>query len=98
MRFAVLHHGRDQLRVGDGERRRPRQLPGSLGAMQNFGGYCGGAKAPMVTGFIVQETGSFVPALLVGAGMCVFAALAFVTIRKPIQPEDLVPNGVRATA
>ncbi len=54
----------------------PANCTGSLGAMQNFGGYLGGALAPTVTGFIVQVTGSFVPALLVGAAMCVFAAVA----------------------
>ena len=70
----------------------PANCTGSLGAMQNFGGYCGGALAPMVTGFIVQATGSFVPALLVGAGMCVFASAAFFTIREPIQPQDLLPQ------
>ena len=76
----------------------PANCTGSLGAMQNFGGYCGGALAPTITGFIVQETGSFVPALLVGAAMCVFAALAFLTIKEPITPEDLLPRGVLARA
>jgi cyanate permease len=66
--------------------------------MQNFGGYLGGALAPTITGFIVQETGSFVPALLVGAAMCVFAAVAFFTIKEPIKPEDLLPRGAVATA
>ena len=70
----------------------PANCTGSLGSVQNFGGYLGGALAPMVTGFIVQETGSFVPALMVGAGMCVFAAAAFFTIREPIKPEDLLPR------
>jgi MFS family permease len=76
----------------------PANCTGSLGAMQNFGGYLGGALAPTVTGFIVQETGSFVPALLVGAAMCVFAAVAFFTIKEPIKPEDLLPRGARAIA
>ena len=75
----------------------PANCTGSLGAMQNFGGYVGGALAPMVTGFIVQATGSFVPALLVGAGMCVFAAVAYSTIRRPITPEDLEPPGPHLT-
>jgi nitrate/nitrite transporter NarK len=76
----------------------PANCTGSLGAMQNFGGYLGGALAPTITGFIVQETGSFVPALLVGAAMCVFAAVAFFTIKEPIKPEDLLPRGAVATA
>ena len=68
----------------------PANSTGSLGSVQNFGGYVGGALAPIVTGFIVQGTGSFVPALIVGAGMCVFAAVSyFVILRRPITPEDL---------
>ena len=70
----------------------PANSTGSLGSLQNFGGYLGGALAPVITGFIVQGTGSFVPALLVGAGMCVFAAVSyFVILRRPITPEDLLP-------
>ena len=70
----------------------PANSTGSLGSLQNFGGYLGGALAPIVTGFIVQITGSFVPALMVGAAMCVFAAVSyFVILRRPITPEDLLP-------
>ncbi len=71
----------------------PANCTGSLGALQNFGGYLGGALAPMITGFIVQGTGSFDWALTVGAGMCGFAAVAyFVIVRRPITPEDLMPR------
>ena len=45
----------------------PQGQVASLGAVQNFGGYIGGALAPAVTGFVVQATGSFVPAMLLGA-------------------------------
>ena len=70
----------------------PANSTGSLGSVQNFGGYLGGALAPIVTGFIVQGTGSFVPALIVGATMCVLAAVSyFVILRRPITPEDLRP-------
>ena len=70
----------------------PANSTGSLGSLQNFGGYLGGALAPIVTGFIVQGTGSFVPAFLVGAGMCVFAAISyFVILQRPITPQDLEP-------
>ena len=71
----------------------PSNCTGSLGSMQNFGGYLGGALAPMVTGFLVEGTGSFVSAFIVGAAMCIFAAVAFATIRRPITPEDLLPRG-----
>jgi MFS family permease len=45
----------------------PGNSAGSLGAVQNFGGFCGGMLAPTVTGFIVQETTRFAPALHTGA-------------------------------
>ena len=60
----------------------------SLGAMQNFGGYVGGALAPTVTGIIGQATGSFRPALLAGSAIAAVAALAYaLVIRDPIPPE-----------
>ena len=70
----------------------PANCTASLGSIQNFGGYLGGALAPMVTGFIVQATGSFVPALLVGAAMALAAALAYLLIirTEPISLTDAV--------
>ena len=58
----------------------PANCTASLGAMQNFGGYLGGALAPTVTGFIVQATGSFVPALLVGAAVAVVCAAGYLAL------------------
>ena len=60
----------------------PAKCTASLGSLMNFGGYLGGALAPTVTGFIVQSTGSFVPALLIGAGMAVFASAVFLFVVK----------------
>ncbi|MEN3275484.1 MAG: hypothetical protein V7631_1274 [Massilia sp.] len=54
----------------------PRSRVGSLGAIQNFGGFIGGALAPILTGFIAQ-TWSFVPALLTGAGIAFLGAMAY---------------------
>ena len=63
----------------------PTNCTASLGAMQNFGGYLGGALAPTVTGLIVQATGSFVLALVVGAALGLFAALSYLfVVRDPI--------------
>jgi MFS family permease len=68
----------------------PANYTGSLGAIQNFGGYIGGALAPTVTGFIVQGTGSFVPALLVGAAVGVIGAIGYsAVIQRPITAADL---------
>ena len=72
----------------------PANCTGSLGAIQNFGGYIGGALAPMVTGFIVQATGSFVPALLTGAGVGLVCALGhFLIVRRPIDAMVLSALG-----
>ena len=63
----------------------PANCTASLGSLMNFGGYLGGALAPTVTGFIVQSTGSFVPALLIGAAMAVFASAVFLfLVRGPV--------------
>jgi cyanate permease len=58
--------------------------------MQNFGGYLGGALAPTVTGLIVQQTGSFVPALVVGALIGVASAGSYLFIvDQPITAADI---------
>ena len=59
----------------------------SLGAIQNFGGFLGGALAPVLTGYIAQ-TWSFVPALLTGAAIAFAGALSYhFLVVRPI-PED----------
>jgi sugar phosphate permease len=66
----------------------------SLGAIQNFGGFLGGALAPILTGYIAQAW-SFVPALLTAAGIAFVGALSYlILVRKPI-PES-VPHAVPA--
>lgn len=69
----------------------PSNLTASLGAIQNFGGYLGGALAPTITGFIVQATGSFTPALLVSSGIGLFSALVYLIVirREPITSAEL---------
>jgi MFS family permease len=68
----------------------PANTTASLGAVQNFGGYLGGALAPTVTGFIVQASGSFVPALMTAAGIGVVCAVLYAVItRRPITAADL---------
>jgi nitrate/nitrite transporter NarK len=44
--------------------------------MANIGGSVGGSLAPLVTGALVQSTGSFTPALLVAAAIAAACALA----------------------
>lgn len=66
----------------------PSQYTASLGSMQNFGGYLGGALAPAVTGFIVEQTGGFSKALMLSAVLTVIsAAMYLLLVREPIQAD-----------
>ena len=68
----------------------PTNCTASIGAMQNFGGYLGGALAPTVTGLIVQGTGSFVWALVVGAAIGVVSAASYLfLVQDPITAAQL---------
>ena len=68
----------------------PTNCTASIGAMQNFGGYLGGALAPTVTGLIVQGTGSFVGALVVGSAIGVVSAACYMfVVKDPITAADL---------
>ncbi|MDB6048711.1 MAG: transporter [Pseudomonas sp.] len=67
----------------------PANCTGSMGALQNLGGYTGGALAPVITGLIVQHTGSFTPALFTGAGMSLLSAIIYlVFVRAPVTVSD----------
>ena len=64
----------------------PSKGVASLGSMQNFGGFLGGALAPMLTGFIVQASGSFVPALILSAVVSVASAFVYLlVVREPVE-------------
>lgn len=66
----------------------PSQYTASLGSIQNFGGYLGGALAPTVTGLIVQRTGSFSQALMLSAALSLLSAAAYLLlVRQPIQAD-----------
>jgi sugar phosphate permease len=58
----------------------PANCTASAGSMANFGGYLGGALVPMVTGFIVQATGSFTPALLLGGAIGLMSSLCYLLL------------------
>jgi MFS family permease len=66
----------------------PPNRVASLGAIQNFGGFLGGALAPIVTGEIAQATHSFVPALLAGAAIAFASAMIYLfVVRDPIPQQ-----------
>ncbi len=68
----------------------PSGYVASLGSIQNFGGYFGGSFAPVITGKVVDLTGSFTLALLLGAVVAVGSALVYlVVVREPISAAFL---------
>jgi sugar phosphate permease len=69
----------------------PRHLVASLGSMQNFGGYLGGSFAPVITGIVVDQTHSFVNALLISAGVAFAAAFVYLFVVKEVAHAPL-PN------
>ncbi len=60
----------------------PSNCTASAGSLANFGSYIGGAITPTVTGFIVQETGSFKSALLLGGAIALVSALSYLMLVK----------------
>lgn len=65
----------------------PRHLVASLGSMQNFGGYLGGSFAPVITGIVVDQTHSFVNALLISAAVAFAAAFVYLFVVKEVAPR-----------
>jgi sugar phosphate permease len=71
----------------------PSNRIASLGSLQNFGGFLGGALAPIVTGYIAQSF-SFVPALLTGAAIAFLGALSYLfLVNKPIPAHEAASLG-----
>jgi len=68
----------------------PQSYCTSVASIQNFGGYIGGTVSPIVTGFVVDETGSFVIALAIGAAITILGAgLLQFLVRGQITSADL---------
>ncbi len=70
----------------------PANCTASLGGITNFGGYLGGALAPLATGFMVQHTGNFMFALVLAALLAFSSALA-ITWLVPVRPMQLPSHG-----
>lgn len=65
----------------------PPEEVGTLEAIQNIGGSVGGGMAPVVTGYAVEATGSFVPALCLAAAVAVLSALTYWGMVRPPRME-----------
>lgn len=61
----------------------------SLTSLQSFGGNLVSLAAPIVTGYIVEMTGSFVWALVVAGGMAMFGAVSYVFVVGRLEPMKL---------
>ncbi len=63
----------------------PAALVATVEAMANIGGSVGGSLAPLVTGYVVERSGSFAPALLIAAAVAASCAAAnWALTREPI--------------
>ena len=72
----------------------PQSYCTSVASIQNFGGYIGGTVSPLVTGMVVDLTGSFVIALAIGAAITVLGAVLLqIMVRSPISSEALEGAG-----
>jgi cyanate permease len=72
------------------KRQASRRRLSSFGSLLLLCGFLGATVSPIVTGFIVDSTGSFLLALLIGAGMALLGAIAFLLlIDKPISGAEL---------
>lgn len=66
----------------------PGPMVASVGAIQNFGGYFGGAFSPVITGMIADSTGSYSLAFISGGIIAGCAALCYwFIVKKPISDE-----------
>ena len=72
----------------------PRSAVGSLTSIQNFFGNLGGLLAPIVTGYIVGATGSFVYSLVVAGGMALFGAISYVFVVGNLDTGKIQPKTI----
>ena len=63
----------------------PSERVASFGSIQNFGGYLAGSIAPILTGFSVQQSGSFSSAFVISAVVAACSAFAYFSLLKEPQ-------------
>jgi hypothetical protein len=63
----------------------PSRAVASVGAIQNLGGFIGGAVAPIATGVLLERTGSFAAPLVAAALAGASGALVYLLgVRRPM--------------
>lgn len=70
----------------------PPGAAGSLACIQNFAGTLSGLLAAIVTGHIVQATGSFVAALVVAGSMALLGAISYVFLIGRLETLHMAPS------
>jgi ACS family D-galactonate transporter-like MFS transporter len=73
----------------------PPAAVASLTSIQNFFANAAGLLAPIVTGRIVDVTGSFVLALVVAGGMALFGAISYVFIMGNVEKDPIATQRLR---
>ena len=77
----------------------PQDFCASCSSIQNFGSYLGGTCSPLITGLIVDQTGSFVFALIIGGIiMAAGAAIYYFMVGATITEADLSARGDKSRA
>ncbi|MFY0762411.1 MFS transporter [Metabacillus dongyingensis] len=64
----------------------PKNMTSMVAGMQNTVSNMGGVVGPIITGFIVGATGSFVPALLFSAALIIVAILNYIFLLGKVEP------------
>jgi sugar phosphate permease len=66
-----------------------RSTVGTLSSIQNFFGNIGAVLAPIITGYLVNSTGSFTIALVVAGGLALFGAVAYLFVLGDLEQNRL---------
>src|SRR5262249_42247439 len=73
----------------------PLPMVGALTGVQNFFGSIGALLAPIITGYIVNATGSFAGSFVVAGGMALFGAVSYLFVVGSLEtgeaPHDAAP-------
>ena len=73
----------------------PRNVLGSVTAIQNFFGNIGGTLAPLLTGYLIKYSGSFVSSLVAAGGMAALGAFSYVLIVGDLHKDRIAPEAAR---
>ncbi|MFD1484767.1 MFS transporter [Lacticaseibacillus baoqingensis] len=72
----------------------PKNMSSTLGGIENTASNIGGVLSPIITGFVVSATGSFVSALIVSGLVTLLGAIAFAFWLGKIEPLTLKKHDV----